>query len=476
MKRLCKALLAAQLAYVAAHKVPADLLKQEFAKFVSDYGKVYQGAEYEARFAVFAKNFQRIQEVNAKGLSYQLRINKFSDLSQDEFTELYGLQTLPRVFKNQIKPLGFAEPPPESIDWAALGKVTPVQDQGTCGACYAFAAVAAVESAWAIANNDGPVKLSEQQVVDCSGEQLNNGCKGGYPDYVFQYVTQNGICTEDSYSYKGSQSNCTSQNCTAAIPPAGGPGLSVVSFRDIDPDADPTQAVAQQPIAAGLVITDELRHYSGGVLNIPNCSTFPQNHFVTIVGYGVDTDGTLYWKAKNSWGTSWGEGGYFRILRGKTKSGSMCGIEGVTSYPVVGGSSPSPPGPSSPTHYERPAQTTPPCRPDELYAQVMGDQGLTPYFMCAPSCGNSCPRDVPPTTSGELQPGCGFYKTSGRGQYCGIPCETGSMSNGGCAEGASCVESESTSWCAYQQANPAPGATPLTDMLFPGQTETPITV
>lgn len=91
---------------------------------------------------------------------------------------------------------------PAKFDWRDKNKVTPIKNQGQCGACWAFTTVATIESAWAIKHNE-MLDLSEQQLVDCSstGNYKNVGCSGGRMDIAYKYVVDNGIGTEANYPY-----------------------------------------------------------------------------------------------------------------------------------------------------------------------------------------------------------------------------------------------------------------------------------
>lgn len=89
-------------------------------------------------------------------------------------------------------------------------------------------------------------------------------------------------------------------------------------------------AVAQQPVSIGMsAFCGAFMQYKGGIITTSPCGTY-LNHAVLIVGYGSES-GKDFWIVKNSWGTAWGEGGYFRIQR--TTGVGLLGINKLAAYP-----------------------------------------------------------------------------------------------------------------------------------------------
>ena len=310
-----------------------------FDEFLIQYGKEYTPEEYDMRKEIFEENVRKVNEINAQGNTYTLEINEFADLSRDEFrSSHFGMKhAVVRDFLGaEQKPASYlgrhvysGAPVPESVDWDHLGAVTKVKDQGQCGSCYAFSATGALEGRIEIVTGK-LLSLSEQQIVDCSAENGNQGCEGGLMDFVFQYVSDNGICSEEDYGYLAEKHDACSA-CNSPIVPAH----EVTGYMDVHPKDVMAlmEALAEGPVSVAIEADETIfQFYKGGVLTGKCGSNL--DHGVLAVGYGKDASGQEFWKVKNSWGEKWGDHGYIYLSKSEKGPGE-CGILLQASYPLV---------------------------------------------------------------------------------------------------------------------------------------------
>ncbi|MED6219102.1 hypothetical protein PIB30_032691 [Stylosanthes scabra] len=300
-------------------------------QWMAKYGKVYKDdEEKQKRFLIFKKNVEYIESFNAGGdKSYELGINHLTDKTSEELKASLNGYKGPQRGSTPTTTFKYAnvDPIPESVDWRTKGVVTPVKDQGFCGSCWAFSAVGAVEGIHALTTGH-LVSLSEQQVVSCDTHGRDLGCSGGYMEGAFQYIWENGgITSEENYPYNATDGVCNVTEQAAVV--AEIKGYEMVPANN---ETELMKAVANQPIAVAIE-ADSLFSYKSGVFD-GSCG-YQLDHGVLAVGYGTTENGTDYWIIKNSWGTDWGEGGYFRMKRGIGAGLGLCGIAMDASYPTA---------------------------------------------------------------------------------------------------------------------------------------------
>jgi len=292
--------------------------------------------EHAKRFEIFKENVEYIDSVNKKDGLYKLKLNKFADMSNEEFKSMH-MKT--KMEKHQslrgdrgVKSGSFmyqkSKRLPVSVDWRKKGAVTPVKNQGQCGSCWAFSTVAAVEGINYITTGE-LVSLSEQQLVDCSKE--NSGCNGGLMDYAFQYIIDNGgMVAEDEYPYTAVDGECTTTQMEL-----GAAAAIIDGFEDVPANDEGAlkKAVAHQPVSVAIeASSQDFQFYAEGVFT-GECGT-ELDHGVVVVGYGKSPEGINHWIVRNSWGPDWGEEGYIKMQRGIEAPEGLCGIAMQASYPI----------------------------------------------------------------------------------------------------------------------------------------------
>eukprot|EP00727_Mastigamoeba_balamuthi_P012149 m51a1_g7557 putative cysteine peptidase precursor (313) ;mRNA; r:111796-112734 len=291
-----------------------------FRTWAKTHGKVYTATEEKYRMHVFEENTAIVNRLNMESHGARFAVNKFSDLTNEEFKAIYTTD----LHVRQPGPIAVIadKHADESLDMRPW--LPAIKDQAQCGSCWAFSAIANAEGAWYLRNHE-VVSLSEQQVVSC--DRQDSGCNGGLMTTADQYILKNGLVSEESYPYvsgTGSVPRCQAFTAQYQFSDAQ-------NFRSIASD-DTIIAYLHQygPLSVAIEADSSVfQNYNSGILDSTRCGT-SLNHGVTLVGFGTE-NGTPYWTVRNSWGSSWGESGYIRMARGR----NMCGINGMLSTIVA---------------------------------------------------------------------------------------------------------------------------------------------
>jgi len=189
--------------------------------------------------------------------------------------------------------------------------ITAVKDQGGCGSCVAFGSTATVEGTyqWLRGNPSTGINLSEAQLFYCDAASQGCNCETGWwPDNAFNFYKNPGVSDAACFPYTAGDQACT--QCSDWQTRA----TMITGWHNITSTSDmKTWISTNGPLSACFTVYNDFFSYTGGVYKhvTGDCAG---GHCVSIVGYD---DSLGCWKCKNSWGTGWGENGFFRIAYGQ---------------------------------------------------------------------------------------------------------------------------------------------------------------
>lgn len=375
MYKIISVVMMATVAFAVNLRTP---FSERFENWVNDFRVEVRDHEHKLHlFQNWLDNDKVIEITNARNLTYTLGHNHFSGMDSTEFSQYIG-------FESNAKELSFHFPDervqskvaeikcltgcvehydsaaklstlkcvkdclaehealslastPSSVNWVTAGGVTPVKDQGQCGSCWSFSTTGALEGAYFVSHGTLP-SFSEQQLVDCDNRQNGGkdmGCNGGLMDNAFTWIEKNGgLCSESAYPYTSGTTK-TAGTCQKTCSTVA--NSKVVTYADVAASSDAAMmaALAKQPVSIAIEADQkDFQLYKSGVFT-GACGT-NLDHGVLAVGYGT-LDGEDYYLVKNSWSTTWGDGGYIRLGRGSqyNSGNGQCGMLMQASYPSV---------------------------------------------------------------------------------------------------------------------------------------------
>lgn len=300
------------LLYISMNPIQSSI-DQQFEEFIALYGRNYANErEMNFRRGVFQSNMANAAELNRLNPEAEFGMTIFSDQTEAEMLQRMGAID-PNNTPAHIQTHTDETVPGKSIDYRNI--LQPVQNQGSCGSCWAFSATATFEGRRALSSpNQASYKASEQEAVDCASSQY--GCNGGWYEAVWQMAANNKFCTLASYPYKAVKGACKMTTCDGAEH-----DKSYVMVAKTE--AAMYNALQAGPISIA-VDASTWSSYRGGVMT--SCGT-GMNHAVVLAGYDSVKDA---WVIRNSWGTGWGEKGYVYVKQGS----NVCNLTYKPAYPT----------------------------------------------------------------------------------------------------------------------------------------------
>ncbi|XP_055617403.1 cathepsin B-like [Toxorhynchites rutilus septentrionalis] len=252
---------------------------------------------------------------------------------QDKFRLPMGIPVVPEVVTEL----------PESFDardqWPECSSIGEIRQQGCCGSCWAVAATSVMTDRWCIHSPErSQFTFGAYDLLSCC-RQCGEGCQGGNTGPAWAYWVEWGLSSGGPYNSRSGCHPYPIDVCHSSTEENVAPLCSLkchMSYNVTDTSRDrrygkvaysvaadeeriKEEIYLNGPVQAVFRVYVDFKAYKSGVYRHvwgPKSS----NHAVKMLGWGVE-NGVKYWLCANSWGESWGDAGFFKIVRGENHLG-----------------------------------------------------------------------------------------------------------------------------------------------------------
>jgi cathepsin B len=231
-------------------------------------------------------------------------------------------------------------------DYPNCISVSNIRNQSACGSCWAFSAATVASDQYCIQKKINR-SFSANDLLTCCANCAavrGNGCQGGYLNRAFDYMKATGLTTGEAFgdttqckpyflspkpTAMGVAPACTSSCAVSSI---SNEKIKIASYKTISGESAMINEIATRgSLSSAFIVYKDFYLYRSGIYKSDMLTAYG-GHAIKIIGYGVDAiTKTKFWIIANSWGTGWGEKGFFRMVRGENN----CNLERFTSFSVT---------------------------------------------------------------------------------------------------------------------------------------------
>jgi len=277
--------------------------------------------------SAFVVDQDMINKINYNMSTWYAGVNeRFVGWTWKEAKQLLGAHLNKETFNLPVKNLDHINDKdiPASFDarkqWPQ--SIHPIRDQQRCGSCWAFAASEVLSDRFGIASNGKEeAVLSPEDLVSCDSSDM--GCQGGILSNAWNYLKDTGIVTDKCFPYTAGQGTAASCETKCVDGESFTKYKSKDAYQITGVDNIKKEIMTSGPVETGFMVYKSFMSYTSGIYQRhwwEFWDTLEGGHAVKIIGWGSE-NGVDYWLVANSWGTAWGEQGFFRIKQGD------CGFE-----------------------------------------------------------------------------------------------------------------------------------------------------